>query len=158
MTSEIAEYGEKLENCVASGFYKYGVLVGRHPKIFLICPIILFFLCLPGLFFLKINLDLYKLFVPVGAPVRYEFERQHDYDRIPLGDLNAAPPPPPLVPLAKHKRQIDDLNEKNVEERDLGQPAKKRGRKNFFLNFGAIIDQGGHPRVKIEFFSIFSNF
>ena len=145
MSTEIAEYGEKLENCVAGGFYKYGVLVGRHPKIFLICPIILFFLCLPGLFFLKINLDLYKLFVPVGAPVRYEFERQQDFGRIPLGDLNAAPPPPPLVPLAKHKRQIDDLNTKNVDERDLGQIAKKRGRK-IFLNFRKKTEGGGGPR------------
>lgn len=132
MSGEFANYGKKLENCVAGSFYKYGVLVGRYPRVFLIAPIVLFFLCLPGLFWLRINLDLYKLFVPVGAPVRYEFERQQDFNRIPLGNLDGAPPPPALVQLNKHKRQVGEIGgtTKEVEVRDAGhhQP-KQRGSK-----------------------------
>lgn len=134
MSRDAVNVGKKLENCVAGSFYKYGVLVGRYPRVFLIAPIILFFCCIPGLFWLRINLDLYKLFVPGGAPVRYEFERQQDFNRIPSGNLDGAPPPPALVPLAKHKRQIEELGElKEIDLRAADDQPKQRGRKRILI-------------------------
>uniref|UniRef100_A0A915CS47 Uncharacterized protein n=1 Tax=Ditylenchus dipsaci TaxID=166011 RepID=A0A915CS47_9BILA len=41
----------------------------------------------------RINLDLYKLFVPLDAPVRFEFESQQAYDRMVPGQLDVDPPP-----------------------------------------------------------------
>lgn len=46
---------------------------------------------------IRINLDLYKLFVPLGAPVRIEFDRQKIYDQMPAGNLDLPPPPPSLI-------------------------------------------------------------
>uniref|UniRef100_A0A7E4VVR9 SSD domain-containing protein n=1 Tax=Panagrellus redivivus TaxID=6233 RepID=A0A7E4VVR9_PANRE len=49
--------------------------------------------CLPGYAYLRINLDLYKLFVPLDAPVRTEFERQKEFNTIGIGNLDVVPPP-----------------------------------------------------------------
>ncbi|KAH7706541.1 CRE-PTR-4 protein [Aphelenchoides avenae] len=87
------EIGEKLSVLTVLAFEKYGEFVGRHPGKVLIATLIATALCAPGLGFIRINLDLYKLFVPLDAPVRFEFESQQAYDRIPLGNLDAEPPP-----------------------------------------------------------------
>lgn len=54
MPRSLNSYGKKLENCVSGFYYKYGVLVGRHPGKFLIGPLIAVLLCIPGLFFIKV--------------------------------------------------------------------------------------------------------
>ena len=100
MGLDLARYGRAFEDKMVEGFYKYGTWVGRYPAWFLWGPIIVTLAFLPGLFFLRINLDLYRLFVPLDAPVisfetiyeidlqvRYEFERTAEFNRIPLGDL-----------------------------------------------------------------------
>ena len=84
-------YGQKLEHYFATSFHRYGVFVGNNPGKILTITIIAVFLALPGFAFIRINLDLYKLFVPVDAPVRTEFERQQLYNKIPQGDLDYIP-------------------------------------------------------------------
>ncbi|KJH48777.1 patched family protein [Dictyocaulus viviparus] len=88
MPSLLSEYGKKFEDWMVEMFYNYGLILGRHPFWFLWGPIIFTVCCTPGLFWLKINLDLYKLFVPLDAPVRYEHERSVVFDWTPLGDLS----------------------------------------------------------------------
>lgn len=50
-------------------FYGYGLLIGKYPFWFLVGPIICVFASLPGYYWFAINLDLYRLFVPLDAPV-----------------------------------------------------------------------------------------
>lgn len=66
---------KKFEDLFIKGFYYHGLLVGRYPRRFLIGSLLLTVICITGLPALQINLDLYKLFVPLDAPVREEFER-----------------------------------------------------------------------------------
>uniref|UniRef100_A0A1I7X637 Anoctamin n=1 Tax=Heterorhabditis bacteriophora TaxID=37862 RepID=A0A1I7X637_HETBA len=87
MPSTLSEYGKRFEDWMIEMFYKYGLILGKNPFWFLWGPIIFTLACSPGLFWLKINLDLYKLFVPTDAPVRYEFERSLEFNKMPLGDL-----------------------------------------------------------------------
>ena len=84
-------YGRKLEHYFEKSFYLYGVFVGKNPGIILIFTLIGVVLALPGFAFIRINLDLYKLFVPPDAPVKTEFERQQAYNKIPQGDLDYIP-------------------------------------------------------------------
>ena len=86
-------YGELLEKFFVSAFYNYGIFVGRHPGKILMASLLLVVISLPGFFYVRINLDLYKLFVPLDADVRTEFERQQEFNRIPLGNLDVVPPP-----------------------------------------------------------------
>ncbi|VDM52586.1 unnamed protein product [Angiostrongylus costaricensis] len=87
MPSLLSEYGKKFEDWMVEMFYQYGLILGKHPFWFLCGPLIFTACCVPGLFSLKINLDLYKLFVPLDAPVRYEHERSLVFDKMPMGDL-----------------------------------------------------------------------
>ncbi|VDO77035.1 unnamed protein product [Haemonchus placei] len=91
MPSLLSEYGKKFEDWMVLMFYQYGLVLGKHPFWFLWGPLIFTACCTPGLFFLKINLDLYKLFVPTDAPVRYEFERGQEFNRMPAGNLSIEP-------------------------------------------------------------------
>ncbi|XGW35131.1 hypothetical protein V3C99_018841, partial [Haemonchus contortus] len=91
MPSLLSEYGKKFEDWMVLMFYQYGLVLGKHPFWFLWGPLIFTACCTPGLFFLKINLDLYKLFVPTDAPVRYEFERGQEFNRMPAGNLSVEP-------------------------------------------------------------------
>ncbi|KAK6759755.1 hypothetical protein RB195_021365 [Necator americanus] len=92
MPSLLSEYGKRFEDWMVEAFYQYGLILGKHPFWFLWGPLIFTACCTPGLFWLKINLDLYKLFVPTDAPVRYEFERSLEFDRMPAGDLTSNGP------------------------------------------------------------------
>lgn len=117
MPSLLSEYGKRFEDWMVEMFYQYGLLLGKHPFWFLWGPLIFTACCTPGLFYLKINLDLYKLFVPTDAPVvfkqwvhtcfeverhdfqvRYEFERGQEFNRMPNGDLSSAPGKKPNQP------------------------------------------------------------
>ncbi|CAJ0943677.1 unnamed protein product, partial [Mesorhabditis belari] len=86
--SPLQNYGKLLEDGMVRLFYNYGLLVGKYPKRFLWGSIIFTLMCAPGLLKLDVNLDLYRLFVPTDAPVRIEFERQKEFNAIPLGDFN----------------------------------------------------------------------
>ncbi|KAL6724830.1 hypothetical protein Aduo_019685 [Ancylostoma duodenale] len=92
MPSLLSEYGKRFEDWMVEMFYQYGLILGKHPFWFLWGPLIFTACCTPGLFWLKINLDLYKLFVPTDAPVRYEFERSLEFDKMPPGDLTVTGP------------------------------------------------------------------
>ncbi|WKY14471.1 hypothetical protein Q1695_000202 [Nippostrongylus brasiliensis] len=87
MPSLLSEYGKRFEDWMVEMFYQYGLILGKHPFWFLWGPLIFTACCSPGLFYLKINLDLYKLFVPTDAPVRYEFERSLEFNKMPIGEL-----------------------------------------------------------------------
>ncbi|UMM41919.1 hypothetical protein L5515_017960 [Caenorhabditis briggsae] len=87
----LSDYGKRFEDWMVKVFYNYGLFLAKHQFWFLVGPLICTVLSIPGLFFLQINLDLYRLFVPTDAPVRYEFERTKDFNRLPLGDLNLIP-------------------------------------------------------------------
>ncbi|CAD6194290.1 unnamed protein product [Caenorhabditis auriculariae] len=89
MPSTLSSYGRKFEDYMVQSFYNYGLFIAKHQWWFLIGPLVATVLCIPGLFFLQINLDLYRLFVPLDAPVRYEFERTQEFNRLPAGNLDA---------------------------------------------------------------------
>ncbi|VDN25196.1 unnamed protein product [Gongylonema pulchrum] len=72
---QLTEYGEVFEELFTKSFYHYGLLVGRYPGRFLAGSLLFTVICITGLPALKINLDLYKLFVPLDAPVREEYDR-----------------------------------------------------------------------------------
>ncbi|KAE9554785.1 hypothetical protein FO519_001982 [Halicephalobus sp. NKZ332] len=88
----------KAEHYFTKTYYRYGVVVGRNPGLFLILSLVAVVLALPGFAFIRINLDLYKLFVPPDAPVKTEFERQQVYNQIPQGDLDYIPKVPNYKP------------------------------------------------------------
>uniref|UniRef100_A0AC34FFI0 SSD domain-containing protein n=1 Tax=Panagrolaimus sp. ES5 TaxID=591445 RepID=A0AC34FFI0_9BILA len=85
-------YGQLLERFFIKAFHDYGLFVGHNPGKIIICSLLLVVASLPGYYYLRINLDLYKLFVPLDADVRTEFERQQYFNTIPLGNLDAEPP------------------------------------------------------------------
>lgn len=66
---DLKRLGRAFEDKMVEGFHAYGMLLGKYPAYFLWGPILVTLAFLPGLFFLKINLDLYRLFVPLDAPV-----------------------------------------------------------------------------------------
>lgn len=86
-SKNMRNYGDRLGDSVEHGFYAYGQFVGRNPGKILIATVIFTFICAPGLGYIAINLDLYKLFVPQDAPVRFEFESQQAFQRINPGVL-----------------------------------------------------------------------
>jgi hypothetical protein len=88
---KMADLGERLKDATAETFERYGEFVGRHPGKVLIATLLFTLACLPGLAFIQINLDLYKLFVPSDAPVRHEFEGSQIFNKMPLGNLDADP-------------------------------------------------------------------
>ncbi|GMT04663.1 hypothetical protein PENTCL1PPCAC_26837, partial [Pristionchus entomophagus] len=87
----IKDFGKSLEDFFIRSFYNYGLILGRNPGPFLWVPLLCTLACVPGLFMLRINLDLYRLFVPTDAPVRTEHERTQDFNRMPGGNLNMPP-------------------------------------------------------------------
>ncbi|CAI5454482.1 unnamed protein product [Caenorhabditis angaria] len=91
MPSQLSNYGKQFEDWMVKVFYNYGLFIARYQWWFLLTPLAITVACIPGLFYLQINLDLYRLFVPLDAPVRYEFERTQEFDKLPLGDLNLIP-------------------------------------------------------------------
>ncbi|VDK89114.1 unnamed protein product [Litomosoides sigmodontis] len=95
---------KKVEDLFIKGFYYHGLLVGRYPQRFLLGSLLLTVICMTGLPALTINLNLYKLFVPLDAPVRVEYERSTVFNEMPLG-----------LPDYKHKnrakRHVDMLND-----------------------------------------------
>ncbi|CAI2357187.1 unnamed protein product [Caenorhabditis sp. 36 PRJEB53466] len=95
----LSDYGKQFEDWMVKVFYNYGLFIAKHQRWFLLVPIFLTIASIPGLFYLQINLDLYRLFVPTDAPVRYEFERTKEFNQLPLGDLN-------LIP-KRHRREFD---------------------------------------------------
>uniref|UniRef100_F1KVJ9 Patched domain-containing protein 3 n=1 Tax=Ascaris suum TaxID=6253 RepID=F1KVJ9_ASCSU len=97
----LSAYGRAFEELFAKGFYSHGKLVGTYPGYFLIGSLVFSGICLTGIPYLKINLDLYKLFVPLDAPVRAEFERSLAFNAMPLGELLNEHPPK-----NKLKRQV----------------------------------------------------
>lgn len=112
---EKQSYGDQFANWVENFFYKYGCFVGRNPKKILIATLIFTLICLPGLTMIKINLDLFKLFVPINAPVRFEFESQQAFQQISLGTLDNSKQTNTLttiMPLIKEKLPVSArLNE-----------------------------------------------
>ncbi|KAI6187547.1 Patched domain-containing protein 3 [Aphelenchoides besseyi] len=91
------DLGERLKDATAGLFEWYGEFVGRHPGKILIATLLFTVACIPGLAFIQINLDLYKLFVPSDAPVRHEFEGAQVFNHMPPGNLDAEPVVPPEV-------------------------------------------------------------
>uniref|UniRef100_A0A183CBE9 Cse1 domain-containing protein n=1 Tax=Globodera pallida TaxID=36090 RepID=A0A183CBE9_GLOPA len=89
--------GDRMGNLTAEAFRSYGEFVGRNPGKVLIFMGLFTLATLPGLAFVRINLDLYKLFVPLDAPVRFEFEHQKSYNEIPPGKLDLPLGPPPSL-------------------------------------------------------------
>ncbi len=87
MPSSLTDLGRALEDLFARGFYYHGLLVGRHPAKFLIIPLLFVVAMAPGLLYIRLNLDLYKLFVPLDAPVKEEFERAQQFSKMPNGVL-----------------------------------------------------------------------
>ncbi|CAG9540518.1 unnamed protein product [Cercopithifilaria johnstoni] len=85
---QFEDCGKKFEDLFIKCFYYHGLLVGRYPERFLIGSLLLTIIGMTGLPMLRINLDLYKLFVPVDAPVRQEFERSAIFAKMPLGILD----------------------------------------------------------------------
>src|SRR4051794_21977013 len=75
-SNKLRSLGDRLGDLTADGFKAYGSFVARHPGKILIASVVFVVLCIPGITFIRINLDLYKLFVPSDAPVRFEFEGQ----------------------------------------------------------------------------------
>uniref|UniRef100_A0A0N4ZRU5 SSD domain-containing protein n=1 Tax=Parastrongyloides trichosuri TaxID=131310 RepID=A0A0N4ZRU5_PARTI len=78
----------KFEDMFSHAFHNYGMFVARHPKAILWFTIILTCCSLPGFAFLRLNLDLYKLFVPPDAPVKYEFERAKEFSKLPNQNID----------------------------------------------------------------------
>uniref|UniRef100_A0A914GVP8 SSD domain-containing protein n=2 Tax=Globodera TaxID=31242 RepID=A0A914GVP8_GLORO len=89
--------GDRMGHLTAEAFRTYGAFVGRNPGKVLIFMGLFTLATLPGLAFVRINLDLYKLFVPLDAPVRFEFEHQKSYNEIPPGKLDLPLGPPPSL-------------------------------------------------------------
>uniref|UniRef100_A0A1I8BXL4 SSD domain-containing protein n=1 Tax=Meloidogyne hapla TaxID=6305 RepID=A0A1I8BXL4_MELHA len=81
--------GERLGDLTAEAFRAYGAFVGRNPG---------------------------KLFVPLDAPVRFEFESQKVYDQIPGGQLDVDPPPSLIA--TPHSTQVSTQQTAN-ELRDI---------------------------------------
>ncbi|KAI6216646.1 Patched domain-containing protein 3 [Aphelenchoides fujianensis] len=119
---KVGDLGERLKDATADAFEWYGEFVGRNPGKVLIATLIFTLACIPGLAFIQINLDLYKLFVPIDAPVRHEFEGAQVFNRMPPGNLDADPvlPADPAVarvaraskdalamPKRKHKKAVN---------------------------------------------------
>lgn len=104
---KVGNLGERLKDATANTFEKYGEFVGRHPGKVLIATLVFTLLCAPGIAFIRINLDLYKLFVPLDAPVRHEFEGAQVYNRMPLGNLDAEPPPPLVSDVKKEIVRVE---------------------------------------------------
>ena len=71
----MTKVGKAIEDFFTDIFYFHGKTVGRYPGYFLWGSVLFTVICAFGFGNLKIDLDLYKLFVPVDAPVRSEFER-----------------------------------------------------------------------------------
>ncbi|CAD5219888.1 unnamed protein product [Bursaphelenchus okinawaensis] len=86
------DFGEKLKKWTAHAFESYGEFVGRHPGYVLSYTLLFTVAMLPGFVFFRINLDLYKLFVPLDAPVRREFEGSQIFNAMPPGNLDFTPP------------------------------------------------------------------
>ncbi|CAJ0571783.1 unnamed protein product, partial [Mesorhabditis spiculigera] len=108
MSSCLSHYGRAMEDGMVRLFYNYGLLVGKHPKYFLWGSIIFTLMCLPGFARLDMNLDLYKLFVPTDAPVRIEFERQQEFNRIPAGDFGDGVVPTTTQAPPRSKREAGE--------------------------------------------------
>ncbi|CAB3400376.1 unnamed protein product [Caenorhabditis bovis] len=89
----LSSYGKQFEDWMVKVFYNYGLFIAKHQWWFLLTPIALTIACIPGLFYLQINLDLYNLFV------RYEFERTKEFNRLPLGNLDKIP--------SRHRREFE---------------------------------------------------
>lgn len=75
VNKRLNNYGRAFEEIFTRIFYEYGKMVARYPAYFLIGSLIVSGISIIGIPTLKINLDLYKLFVPLDAPVRTEHER-----------------------------------------------------------------------------------
>ncbi|OZC09044.1 hypothetical protein X798_03975 [Onchocerca flexuosa] len=101
---QLEDFNERFENLFIKSFYYHGLLVGRYPERFLIGSLLLTVICTTGLPAVKINLDLYKLFVPLDAPVREEFERSTIFNKMPLGLSDR-------TQTNRIKRQIDIFND-----------------------------------------------
>ncbi|KAK0405834.1 hypothetical protein QR680_018223 [Steinernema hermaphroditum] len=87
MAPRLDELGRRFEDLFAAGFHSYGCFVARHPGKILIASLLFVVLCAPGIAYIQINLDLFKLFVPHDAPVKTEFLREQEFNRMPVGDL-----------------------------------------------------------------------
>ncbi|KAL3119788.1 hypothetical protein niasHT_010079 [Heterodera trifolii] len=125
--------GDRLGNLTAEAFRAYGAFVGRNPGKVLVFMAIFTLATLPGLFFLKINLDLYKLFVPLDAPVRFEFESQKLYNQIPPGKLDFPLGPPPSLIATDPPPASSQMNEAPPAEsaaNELKDIPKKRNSRN----------------------------
>lgn len=130
--------GERLKNATADLFEWYGELVGLHPGKVLIITLLFTVACAPGIAFIKINLDLYKLFVPVDAPVRHEFEGSQVFNRMPLGNLDADPPPPLIKDV---KNEIGNIRVQRASKGDFDAMPKRKHKKGEFIywNFAKIL-------------------
>ncbi|KAM3727225.1 Patched-related protein [Dirofilaria immitis] len=98
---QLEGFNKRFEDLFIKGFYYHGLLVGRYPERFLIGSILLTIICTMGLPYVQINLDLYKLFVPLDAPVRREFERLTDFTEMPFG----------ISERNRDKRQVNIFND-----------------------------------------------
>ena len=65
----------RLPTMLSRAFGKYGLLIGRHPLPFLLAPIALWVMLLPGLIRLHVISDLEQLHSPQNAPSK----RERDY-------------------------------------------------------------------------------
>ncbi|TKR82012.1 hypothetical protein L596_015796 [Steinernema carpocapsae] len=87
MAPRFSEWGRWFENLFAAGFYSWGCFVARHPGKIIIASLALTLFCAPFISYIRINLDLFKLFVPHDAPVKTEYLREQAFNKIPAGDL-----------------------------------------------------------------------
>lgn len=127
----IGNLGDRLKDATADFFEWYGEFVGRHPGKIIIASLVFTLLCIPGICFIKINLDLYKLFVPLDAPVRHEFEGAQIFNHMALGNLDTEPPPPLVKDV---KTDIIRVRTERASK-DYGEPRKRKQKKGEFLNF-----------------------
>jgi hypothetical protein len=121
-----AGLGERLKDATANTFEWYGEFVGQNPGKVLIATLIFTLACMPGLAFIRINLDLYKLFVPIDAPVRHEFEGAQVFNGMPLGNLDIDPPPPLVNDV---KKDIPNVRVERSSKDDPGHAKKEPEKK-----------------------------
>jgi hypothetical protein len=128
----LGDIGDRLGDLTADAFKWWGRFVGRNPGRILIASLVFTVLMAPGISFVRINLDLYKLFVPLDAPVRFEFESQLAYDRMPPGLLSEAPPPPSLIeadpPAASSMQEVPVAESAAKDAAAAGKAGKGGGR------------------------------
>uniref|UniRef100_A0A0K0FM63 SSD domain-containing protein n=1 Tax=Strongyloides venezuelensis TaxID=75913 RepID=A0A0K0FM63_STRVS len=122
MTDTDKEGETKFEDFFAHAFHKYGMFVARHPKAIIWFSIILTICTLPGFAFLRLNLDLFKLFVPPDAPVKYEFERGLEFNKIPNQNLDN------WMKKKITENDVNFLDDKNVTVTDSPVKQKKKSK------------------------------